>query len=90
VSELLSSASDDPPARGRNDPEEVLTLEEAAELLRVTIDAVEEAVISAGLPGRRLGGAWRFSRAAILAWLAFPDLSTRPAGFGPPVRAGAS
>ena len=25
------------------------------------------------LPGRRLGDAWRFSRAALVAWLAKPE-----------------
>jgi len=49
---------------------EVLTLEQAATLLQV--DAAEVAALAeAGeLPGRRIGGDWRFPRAALLEWLA--------------------
>jgi excisionase family DNA binding protein len=61
-------------ALGRHDfrPAEapdVLTLEQAAALLQV--DAAEiTALAEAGeLPGRRIGGEWRFPRAALLAWL---------------------
>jgi excisionase family DNA binding protein len=48
---------------------EVLTLEEAAAFLRVEAIAVEESARRGELPGRRLGGEWRFSRDALLAWL---------------------
>ena len=49
---------------------DVLTLEQAAALLQV--DAAEVAALAeAGeLPGRRIGGDWRFPRAALLEWLA--------------------
>ena len=49
---------------------DVLTLEQAAALLQV--DAAEVAALAeAGeLPGRRIGDAWRFPRAALLEWLA--------------------
>ena len=52
------------------DAPEVLTLEQAAALLQV--DAAEIAALAeAGeLPGRRIGGDWRFPRAALLEWLA--------------------
>ena len=48
----------------------MLTLEQAAALLQV--DAAEVAALAdAGeLPGRRIGGDWRFPRAALLEWLA--------------------
>jgi excisionase family DNA binding protein len=51
------------------DPE-VLTPEEAAELLQVDPDVVLDLARGGGLPGRELGGEWRFARAALLAWLA--------------------
>ena len=51
---------------------EVLTLEQAAMLLQTTDDAVRDLVGSGALPGREVGGEWRFSRAAILAWLGTP------------------
>jgi excisionase family DNA binding protein len=48
----------------------VLTLEEAAELLRLTPDELEEAIARGEVPGRRIGGEWRLARAALLDWLA--------------------
>ncbi|WP_259310881.1 helix-turn-helix domain-containing protein [Capillimicrobium parvum] len=48
---------------------EVLTLEDAAELLRVSPDALRERAEAGDAPGRRLGDDWRFSREALLAWL---------------------
>jgi excisionase family DNA binding protein len=48
---------------------EILTVPEAAALLRVDDDAVIAAAEAGELPGRRLGAEWRFSRAAVLAWL---------------------
>jgi excisionase family DNA binding protein len=49
---------------------DVLTLEEVAELLCVAPEAVAELASSGELPGRRIGGAWRFARVAVLDWLA--------------------
>ena len=40
------------------------------ELLAVPESAILELAEAGELPGRRIGGAWRFSRAALLAWLA--------------------
>ena len=48
---------------------EVLTLAEAAAYLRVSEQAVVEAVTAQGLPGKRIGGEWRFTKAAIQQWL---------------------
>jgi excisionase family DNA binding protein len=49
---------------------EVLTLDEAAELLRVGAHVVRALAEAGTIPGRRLGGQWRFSRRALLDWLA--------------------
>ena len=49
---------------------EVLTPAQAAELLQVA-EAEVVALAEAGtLPGRRIGEQWRFSRPALIAWLA--------------------
>jgi excisionase family DNA binding protein len=48
---------------------EVLTLAEAAEFLRLDQAQVEKSAKQGELPARRIGGDWRFSRAAILSWL---------------------
>ena len=62
---------------------EVLRSEQAAELLQLTEAVVERLAEEGQLPGRRLAGEWRFSRAALLAWLAQP--APPPAG-GPDER----
>jgi excisionase family DNA binding protein len=51
---------------------DVLTVAEVAELLRSTDAAVLELAESGELPGRRIGGEWRFARAAVLQWLGTP------------------
>jgi hypothetical protein len=50
-------------------PAEVLTLAEAAAYLRLPETDVIGAVSSQGLPGRLVGGEWRFLRVAIQQWL---------------------
>jgi excisionase family DNA binding protein len=57
---------------------EVLTLEELAELLRVPADELDALVSAGELPGRRFGSEWRFSRQAVIDWLAAGE--ERPAG----------
>jgi excisionase family DNA binding protein len=51
---------------------DVLTSEEAAELLQVEPEVVEQLAQDGELPARRLGDSWRFARQAILDWLADP------------------
>jgi excisionase family DNA binding protein len=75
VTEAVRAHLDDPgPPLGRvafrEAPAEVITLEEAARLLRLDEQAVEESARRGDLPARRIGGDWRFSRSAVLAWLA--------------------
>ena len=49
---------------------EVLTTSQVAELLQVDEDAVRAIVRRGDMPGRKVGRDWRFSRAAVLDWLA--------------------
>src|SRR5687767_490294 len=49
---------------------EVLTLAEAAALLRVSEDGLKGDADAGKLPGRFVAGEWRFSKTALLAWLA--------------------
>jgi excisionase family DNA binding protein len=53
-----------------SEPADVLTAEQAAELLNVNERDVVELAESGELPGRKIGGHWRFARAAVLDWLA--------------------
>ena len=48
---------------------EVLTAEEAADLLQTDEGAVLALAEAGDLPGRRIGEEWRFLRSAVLAWL---------------------
>jgi excisionase family DNA binding protein len=49
--------------------DEVLDLREAAVLLGLDERVVADEAARGNLPGRRIGGQWRFSRARLLAWL---------------------
>jgi excisionase family DNA binding protein len=81
VAELLARAipaGESGPVLGRHafrpyEQADVLTLEELAELLSVDAAAIEQLADSGELPGRRIGGAWRFARVAVLEWLARPE-----------------
>lgn len=49
---------------------EVLTLEQLATLLDVGVDATRELAEAGDIPGRKIGGDWRFAREAVMDWLA--------------------
>ena len=51
---------------------DVLTPGQAAELLQVPEDEVVALAEAGEFPGRRIGEHWRFSRPALIAWLAQP------------------
>ena len=59
-------------AYGRNPPpceSAVLTVTEAADLLRVDVDEVERLAEQKEIPARRIGSSWRFNCAAMMAWV---------------------
>jgi excisionase family DNA binding protein len=60
---------------------DVLTVAEAARLLRVGETTVRDLAARGELPGRKLGRQWRFSRRALLEWLGAPERAR--AGFRP-------
>ncbi|MBM4089682.1 MAG: helix-turn-helix domain-containing protein [Planctomycetes bacterium] len=51
---------------------EVLTLAEAAAFLRVAEEQLGELAAQQEIPGRQIGGEWRFLRLALANWLATP------------------
>lgn len=51
------------------DPYDAMTASDVASYLKVSESAVIEEAASGRLPGRRLGGEWRFVRMAIVDWL---------------------
>ena len=48
---------------------DVLTLSEAAELLRIDPNELEQIALRNGVPARRIGSSFRFNREALLAWV---------------------
>ncbi len=62
-------------------PPEVLNAAQAGELLQIDEAIVREMAEAGKLPGRKLGfgpgAVWRFSRAALVAWLAAPEKADR-------------
>lgn len=55
------------------DPPEVMNAEQAGQFLQIDEKIVIELAEAGKLPGRKLGPSWRFSRAALVAWLAGPE-----------------
>ncbi|MCY3000560.1 MAG: helix-turn-helix domain-containing protein [Planctomycetota bacterium] len=48
---------------------DILTIEEAAELLGVSVKTFNKVLHSQDLPARKIGREWKFSRAALIAWV---------------------
>jgi hypothetical protein len=69
----------DSPAASRAASPEVLNAEQAGQLLQIGEAVVREMAEAGKLPGRKLGfgpgAVWRFSRAALVAWLSGPSES---------------
>ena len=75
---VVVEAGDEPMATGRHSftpaaGGEVLTLPQLADLLQVDEEAARELADAGEIPGRRIGGEWRFARDAVLRWLAADD-----------------
>src|SRR5688572_2270791 len=69
--------ADSAPTRGSYsfqpyDPPEVLNAAQAGEFLQLEEATVIELAEAGRLPGRKLGNAWRFSRAGLVEWLSSP------------------
>ena len=60
---------------------EVMTLEEAATFLRLTVEELSNAARSGQVPARSIGESWRFSRTALVNWLSG---ATEPTEARPP------
>jgi excisionase family DNA binding protein len=60
---------------------EVMTAEQLAEFLQVDVKTVRGLAARGELPGKRVARHWRFSRTAVLDWLATPERQRRAAGF---------
>lgn len=65
-------------ANGKPRRPAVLTVEDAAEFLRVTPETVHLEAAGGRLPARQIGGEWRFSRRGLLRWLDAAEPATVP------------
>jgi excisionase family DNA binding protein len=54
-------------------PPEVMNSAQAAQFLQIEEAVVLDMAAAGKLPGRKLGDAWRFSREALVTWLATPE-----------------
>ena len=63
-------------------PADVMTAEELAGFLRSPETNVIERATLGDLPGRKIGGEWRFARHAVLEWLEGTDGAKPGPGFG--------
>jgi|GEM_PF-2887910 len=63
--------------RPENDLPDVLTLPEAAQLLRISETTLRDLVKRGRVPGEKVG-VWRFSRSALMAMLAEPHVAKVP------------
>ena len=66
-------------ARGKQELS-VLTLAEAAGLLKLTEPAVQRLALSGRLPGRIVEGQWRFLESALATWLTGSDFEPKQPG----------
>lgn len=55
---------------------DILTLEEAANYLRLSTETIERQATQGQIPGRRIEDTWRFLKAAIDDWLRSHDSRT--------------
>ena len=53
---------------------DVLTVDQAAELLQLSSKTLKRLAQAKRIPGRRVGNQWRFSRQALMDWLAGKEL----------------
>jgi excisionase family DNA binding protein len=58
-------------------PPEVMNAEQVGQYLQIEEAVVVELAEAGKLPGRKLGEVWRFSRTALVAWLAGPEGAPR-------------
>jgi hypothetical protein len=61
------------PATQPTPPPEVMSAAQAGEFLQIDEAVVVELAEAGKLPGRKLAAVWRFSRGALVAWLAGPE-----------------
>ncbi|NLF92391.1 MAG: helix-turn-helix domain-containing protein [Oligosphaeraceae bacterium] len=62
----------------KREPDEVMSIGELAEYLKISRSTLYKLVQEGRLPGQKLGKRWRFHKNAIDDWLKQPPENTRP------------
>jgi excisionase family DNA binding protein len=52
-----------------SDERDILNIDEAAELLGVSVKTFNKVLHAENIPARKIGREWKFSRAALIAWV---------------------
>jgi excisionase family DNA binding protein len=52
-----------------NAPRDILTIDEAAELLGVSVKTFNKVLHTENIPARKIGREWKFSRQALIDWV---------------------
>ncbi|MCL4868721.1 MAG: helix-turn-helix domain-containing protein [Anaerolineae bacterium] len=60
------------------DSDDVMTVKEVSHFLKLTEATIYRLAQEGKLPGRKIGGAWRFSRRHLTEWVASPAPSEPP------------
>ncbi len=68
------------PAKGTTIPEDILTIREVADYLKVTERTLYRLVKDGELPAFKVGNSWRFRREDISAWIGTQTTSRRGGG----------
>lgn len=58
---------------GATEPDTIMTVKEVSDYLRLAESTVYKLAREGKLPGRKVGGAWRFSRQQLEAWFIEPS-----------------
>ena len=71
----MSEKSNSPPGSNGAQPasgfgHEILDIEAAAELLGISVKTFNKVLHSQDMPGRKIGREWKFSRRALIDWVA--------------------
>lgn len=73
---------------------EILNIDQAAELLGVSVKTFNKVLHSESIPGRKIGREWKFSRQALIDWIGngrsdrFYEIQPRARGVEPPASPG--
>ena len=68
-SAMISRPSNLRHERGPEPTREILTIEEAAELLGVSLKTFNKVLHSEDVPARKIGREWKFARRALIEWV---------------------